>query len=48
MNGHELVKRKIFAGACSILIDAEFDNNHSVIKKIILSAFPDKSKISNG
>jgi hypothetical protein len=43
----ELVKTKVFAGACSILIHSEFDNNKSIIKDMILSAFPDKTKMSN-
>jgi hypothetical protein len=42
----ELVRRKVFEGACSMIINAELDTNQTVIKKSALSAFPDKSKIS--
>jgi hypothetical protein len=44
---HESVKRKVFKGACSILINADSDSNQSDIKKSLLSAFPDESKMSN-
>jgi hypothetical protein len=45
---HELVKRKVFEKACSTLINADCDTNRSVIKESVLSAFPDKRKMSNG
>jgi hypothetical protein len=45
---HEVVKRKVFEGACSMIINAELDANQTAIKKSVLSAFPDKCKITNG
>jgi hypothetical protein len=44
----ELVRKKVFEGACSIIINADYDTNQTVIKKSVLSAFPDKSKMTNG
>jgi hypothetical protein len=45
---HELVKRKVFEGACSTIINAKLDANQSIVKKSVLSAFPDKSKMTSG
>jgi hypothetical protein len=41
---HELVKKKVFQGACLILMDDEF----SAMKNPILDTFPDKSKMTSG
>jgi Trk K+ transport system NAD-binding subunit len=45
---HELLKRKVFKGACSVLINAELDTNQTVSKRSVLHAFPDMSKMTNG
>jgi ankyrin repeat protein len=44
-NKHELVKRKIFAGAISMMMSTECVNNQD--QKSIISAFPDDSKITD-
>ena len=43
---HELVTKKVFGAACSVMIDTEFDNNEVVVTTV-LSAFPDDSKMSD-
>lgn len=41
---YELVKRKVFTGAISMIIGDEFESDQAVVDTI-LSAFPDKSKM---
>jgi hypothetical protein len=43
----ELLKRKVFWAACSMMMDPDFDNDE-VVTSTILSAYPDKGKISDG
>jgi hypothetical protein len=42
----ELAKRKVFRAACKLMINTQFDNN-DVAMTIILSSFPDDSKIDD-
>jgi hypothetical protein len=44
-NQHELVKRKIFAGAISMMMSTECVNNQD--QNSIISAFPDDSKMTD-
>jgi ankyrin repeat protein len=44
---HESVKSMVFSGACSMMIETELDNDE-VVMTTLLSAFPDKSKMSDG
>jgi hypothetical protein len=43
---HDMLKRKVFAKACLLMIETESDSDEVVVNTV-LSSFPDKSKISD-